>query len=114
VIPLRHFTFPNHQAPLYPSDIKSRKPSPKTDISVEKLHSSYRRRLLHATLLVHGAAIQLACVIDFTDGYKGDRFTVEIVKRRGRNRTNFRAPNGCLYRIRNLDAIGYSVVSDPA
>jgi uncharacterized protein DUF6927 len=59
--------------------------------------------------LVHGATIRLSCILDFTDGYKGDRFVVEIVKRDGRNRTYFRAPNGGLYRIRNLDKIGYRV-----
>jgi len=59
--------------------------------------------------LVHGATIRLSSPIDFTDGYKGDCFVVEITKRRGRNNTYFRAPNGGLYRIRNLDAIGYSV-----
>jgi hypothetical protein len=35
--------------------------------------------------------------------------TVEIVKRRGRKHTCFKAPNGRLYRIRNLHAIGYQV-----
>jgi hypothetical protein len=59
--------------------------------------------------LVHGATICLSCIVDFTDGYKGDRFVVEIVKRHGRNCTYFRAPNGSLYRIRNLDKIGYRV-----
>jgi hypothetical protein len=59
--------------------------------------------------LVHGATIRLSCIVDFTDGYKGDRFVVEIVKQHGRNRTYFRAPNGGLYRIRNLDRIGYRV-----
>lgn len=64
--------------------------------------------------LVHGASIRLAQPINFTDGYQGDRFTVEIDKWFGRNRTYFRAPNGGLYRIQNLDAIGYRVESDPA
>jgi hypothetical protein len=59
--------------------------------------------------LVHGATIRLSSPLDFTDGHRGDRFVVEIVKRRGRNRTYFRALNGGLYRIRNLDEIGYSV-----
>jgi hypothetical protein len=46
----------------------------------------------------------------------GDYFTVAVIKRRGRNRnhTYFRAPNGGLYRIRNLDTIGYRVEPDPA
>jgi hypothetical protein len=59
--------------------------------------------------LVHGATIRLSCIVDFTDGYKGDCFVVEIVKRHGRNCTYFRAPNGSLYRISNLDKIGYRV-----
>ena len=59
--------------------------------------------------LVPGATIRLSRPIDFTDGYKGDCFVVEIVTWRGRNRTCFRAPNGGLYRIRNLDSIGYCV-----
>jgi hypothetical protein len=59
--------------------------------------------------LVPGASIRLSCPIDFTDGYKGDRFVVEIVKWRGRSRTRFRAPNGGLYRIRGLDRIGYCI-----
>jgi hypothetical protein len=59
--------------------------------------------------LVHGAVLRLSCVLDFSDGYKGDYFTVAVIKRRGRNRTYFRAPNGSLYRIRNLDMIGYRV-----
>jgi hypothetical protein len=37
------------------------------------------------------------------------RFVVEIVKWHGRNCTYFRASNGGLYRIRNLDKIGYRV-----
>jgi hypothetical protein len=57
--------------------------------------------------LVNGAAIRLSCVLDFSDGYNGDYFTVAVIKRRGRNRTYFRSPNGGLYRIRNLDTIGY-------
>jgi hypothetical protein len=64
--------------------------------------------------LVHGATIRLSRVLDFTDGYKGDHFTIAIIQRRGRNRTYFRAPDGGLYRIRNLDAIGYRVEPDPA
>jgi hypothetical protein len=59
--------------------------------------------------LVHGVTIRLSCILDFTDGYKGDRFIVEIVKRHGRNCICFRAPNGGLYRIRNLDKIGYRI-----
>jgi hypothetical protein len=59
--------------------------------------------------LVHGAVLRLSCVLDFSDGYKGDYFTIAVIKRRGRNRTYFRAPNGSLYRIRNLDMIGYRV-----
>jgi hypothetical protein len=59
--------------------------------------------------LVHGATIRLSRTLDFTDGYKGDRFVVEIVKRHGRNCTYFRAPNGGLYRISNVDKIGYRV-----
>jgi hypothetical protein len=62
--------------------------------------------------LVHGATIRLSCIVDFTDGYKGDCFVVEIVKRHGRNCTYFRAPNGGLYRISNLDKIGYRVEAD--
>jgi hypothetical protein len=61
------------------------------------------------TELAPGATIRLSRVLDFTDGYKGDCFVVEIVKWRGRNRTCFRAPNGGLYRISNLDRIGYRV-----
>jgi hypothetical protein len=59
--------------------------------------------------LVPGASIRLPCILDFADGYKGDHFVVEVVKRRGRNHTYFRAPNGRLYRITNLDRIGYRV-----
>jgi hypothetical protein len=59
--------------------------------------------------LVQGATIRLSCILDFTDGYKGGRFVVEIVKQHGRCHTYFRAPNGGLYRIRNLDKIGYRV-----
>jgi hypothetical protein len=59
--------------------------------------------------LVPGATIHLSRALDFTDGYSGDRFVVEIVRRRGRNHTYFRAPNGGLYRISNLDGIGYRV-----
>jgi hypothetical protein len=59
--------------------------------------------------LVPGATVHLSRALDFTDGYSGDRFVVEIVKRRGRNHTYFRAPNGGLYRIRNIDGIGYRV-----
>jgi hypothetical protein len=59
--------------------------------------------------LVHGATIRLSRTLDFTDGHKDDRFVVEIVKWHGRNRTYFRASNGGLYRIRNLDKIGYRV-----
>ncbi len=59
--------------------------------------------------LVHGASIRLSQSINFTDGYRGDYFKVEIDKWFGRNRTYFRAPNGGLYRIRNLGAIGYRV-----
>jgi hypothetical protein len=59
--------------------------------------------------LVPGASIRLSRIIDFTDGYKGDQFVVETVKRRGRNHTYFRAPSGGLYRISNLDRIGYRV-----
>jgi hypothetical protein len=64
------------------------------------------------TELVQGTTIRLSCIVDFTDGYKGDRFVVEIVKRHGRNHTYFRAPSGGLYRIRNLDKIGYRVEAD--
>jgi hypothetical protein len=59
--------------------------------------------------LVHGATIRLSRVLDFTDGHSGDRFVVEIVARRGRNHTYFRASNGGLYRISDLDRIGYRV-----
>jgi hypothetical protein len=59
--------------------------------------------------LVHGATIRVSSVLDFTDGHKDDRFVVEIVKRRGRNHTYFKASNGSLYRIRDLDRIGYRV-----
>jgi hypothetical protein len=59
--------------------------------------------------LVHGAVLRLSRVLDFSDGYRGDCFVVEVVKRRGRNRIYFRAPNGGLYRIPNLNAIGYCV-----
>src|SRR5262249_18422828 len=59
--------------------------------------------------LVHGATIRVSRTLKFADGYEGDRFVVEIVKQRGRNRTYFRAPNGGLYRISNLDNIGYCV-----
>jgi hypothetical protein len=59
--------------------------------------------------LVHGATIRLSSVLDFTDGHRDERFVVEIVKRRGRNHTCFRASNGGLYRIRDLDRIGYRV-----
>jgi hypothetical protein len=59
--------------------------------------------------LVPGASIRLSRVLNFSDGYKGDCFVVEIVKWRGRNRTCFRAPNGGLYRISNLEKIGYRV-----
>jgi hypothetical protein len=59
--------------------------------------------------LVHGATIRVSRIVEFTDGYNGDRFVVEIVKRRGRNHTYFRAPSGGLYRISNLDRIGYRV-----
>jgi hypothetical protein len=53
--------------------------------------------------------IRLSRVVDFTDGYKGDCFVVEIVNRRGRNHTYFRAPTGSLYRISNLHKIGYRI-----
>jgi hypothetical protein len=59
--------------------------------------------------LVQGATIRVSSVLDFTDGHRDDRFVVEIVKQRGRNRTYFRASNGSLYRIRDLDRIGYCV-----
>jgi hypothetical protein len=59
--------------------------------------------------LVPGVSIRLSRVLNFSDGYKGDCFVVEIVKWRGRNRTCFRAPNGGLYRISNLEKIGYRV-----
>ena len=59
--------------------------------------------------LVHGATIRLSSPLDFTDGHRGDRFVVEITKRHGRNNTYFRAPNGGLFRIRNLDKVGYTV-----
>jgi hypothetical protein len=64
--------------------------------------------------LVPGASIRLSRILDFTDGYKGDRFVVEVVKRRGRNHTYFRALNGGLYRISNLDRIGYRVEATAA
>src|SRR5262249_17415496 len=59
--------------------------------------------------LVPGAAIRLSRAVDFTGGYSSDCFIVEIVTWRGRSRTCFRAPNGGLYRISNLDRIGYRV-----
>jgi Domain of unknown function (DUF6927) len=61
------------------------------------------------TDLVPGATIRLSRTVSFTDGYEGDRFVVEIVKRRNRNHTYFRAPSGGLYRISNIDRIGYRV-----
>jgi hypothetical protein len=61
--------------------------------------------------LVHGTTVHLSRVLDFTDGHRGDRFVVEIVRQRGRSHTYFKAPNGSLYRIRNLDSIGYRVES---
>jgi hypothetical protein len=61
------------------------------------------------TELVPGATIRLSRALDFADGHRGDLFIVEVVKRRGRNHTCFRAPNGGLYRISNLDEIGYRV-----
>jgi hypothetical protein len=64
--------------------------------------------------LVHGATIRISRALEFADGHKGDRFVVEIVRWRGRNRTYFRAPNGGLYRISNLDRIGYRVEAAPA
>jgi hypothetical protein len=66
---------------------------------------SERRR----TKLVAGTVIRLSRPLEFTDGYKGDLFTIEIVERRGRKQTCFNAPNGRLYRIGNLHAIGYQV-----
>jgi hypothetical protein len=59
--------------------------------------------------LVHGATIRVSRALKFTDGHEGDRFVVEIVKRRGRNCTYFRASDGGLYRISNLDRIGYCI-----
>jgi Domain of unknown function (DUF6927) len=63
--------------------------------------------------LVLGATIRLSRAVSFTDGYEGDRFVVEVVKRRNRNCTCFRAPNGGLYRISNIDRIGYRVEAAP-
>ena len=48
-------------------------------------------------------------VLEFTDGHRGDHFVVEVIVRHGRNHTYFRAPNGGLYRISNLERIGYRV-----
>jgi hypothetical protein len=66
------------------------------------------------TDLVPGATIRLSRTVSFTDGYEGNRFVVEIVKRRNRNHTYFRAPNGGLYRISNIDRIGYLIEAAPA
>jgi hypothetical protein len=59
--------------------------------------------------LVPGASIRLSRILDFADGYKGDCFMVEIIKQRHRNHTYFRARNGRLYRISNIEMIGYRV-----
>jgi hypothetical protein len=63
--------------------------------------------------LKSGTLVRLSHAVKFSNGYEGDLFTVCIIKRRGRNRTYFEAPNNAgLYRITNLSAIGYQIVAN--
>lgn len=57
-----------------------------------------------------GDIIRLAAPIAFTDGFKGDRFTVTHYLRRGKRRTAYLGENGRMYRITNLAEREFEVI----